>query len=121
MNDKIQLAAMGEHLAKQQQPMCLQKRVEQLEALLREAVDAGDPDNYFGRDLLSRIESALDGEAIAPPAAPEGWKLVPVKPTHDMLCVVINCGHFDVVQPEMSGKYYRAMLAAAPKFGGDDA
>lgn len=37
MNDKQQLAAMGEHLAEQQQPMCLQKRVEQLEALLRES------------------------------------------------------------------------------------
>lgn len=61
MNDKQQLAAMGEHLAEQQQPICLQKRVEQLEALLREAVDAGDADYYFGSDLLSRIESALDG------------------------------------------------------------
>lgn len=32
MNDKQQLAAMGA-----EQPICLQKRVEQLEALLREA------------------------------------------------------------------------------------
>ncbi|MGL4756183.1 MAG: hypothetical protein ACRCXB_27850 [Aeromonadaceae bacterium] len=67
-------------------------------------------------------DSVLDCMLDAKPSSePEGWQLVPVKPTHDMLCVVINCGHFDVVQPEMAGKYYRAMLAAAPKFGGDDA
>ena len=34
MNDKIQLAAMGEHLA-EQQPMCMAKRIEELEAQVR--------------------------------------------------------------------------------------
>lgn len=39
MNDKQQLAAMGEHLTEQQQPMCLQKRVEQLEGQNKLAAD----------------------------------------------------------------------------------
>lgn len=34
MNDKQQLAAMGEHLA-EQQPMCMAKRIEELEAQVR--------------------------------------------------------------------------------------
>ena len=34
MNDKKQLAAMGEHLA-EQQPMCMAKRIEELEAQAR--------------------------------------------------------------------------------------
>ena len=36
MNDKIQLAAMGEHMADQaEQPMCMAKRIEDLEAQVR--------------------------------------------------------------------------------------
>ena len=36
MNDKIQLAAMGEHMAEQAaQPMCMAKRIEELEAQVR--------------------------------------------------------------------------------------
>lgn len=35
MNDKEQLAAMGEHLA-EQQPLCMAKRIEELEAQVRE-------------------------------------------------------------------------------------
>lgn len=34
MNDKQQLAAMGEHMA-EQQPMCMAKRIEELEAQVR--------------------------------------------------------------------------------------
>lgn len=34
MNDKQQLAAMGEHLA-EQQPLCMAKRIEELEAQVR--------------------------------------------------------------------------------------
>ena len=117
MNDKQQLVAMGEHMA--EQPMCMAKRIEELEAhvrvmagLLREAGYQLKFDGYH--DLVGCIDAALSGNLPAP-EAPEGWQLVPVEPTHEMLHVVINCGHFDVVQPQMAGKYYRAMLAAAPK------
>lgn len=114
MNDKQQLAAMGEHLSEQQQPMCLQERVEQLTALLREARDMMDnqPRGFSG--MMRRIDDAIGGVMTTQQVVQDGWKLVPVEPTHDMLYVVINCGHFDVIQPEMADKYYRAMMAAAP-------
>lgn len=38
MNDKQQLAAMGEHLA-EQQPMCMAKRIEELEGQKKRAID----------------------------------------------------------------------------------
>ena len=198
MNDKQQLAAMGEHMAEQvgqSQPLCMAKRIEELEAqvrvmagLMREAgIVVSEAMPFFAdarsyrveviQGLRERIEAALIGKPQVPaetitetirtaperiwlqvgdqagdhdypfpehgdgvswcaeqvmpcevpyvradlvghvpaPAIPEGWQLVPVWPTHDMLHVVINCRHFDVVQPEMAGKYYRAMLAASPK------
>ena len=37
MNDKKQLAAMGAEMADRQQPMCMAKRIEELEGLLTEA------------------------------------------------------------------------------------
>jgi hypothetical protein len=48
-----------------------------------------------------------------PPAAPEGWKLVPAELTQEM--AVAAAPHHDVKE------YYRALLAAAPAPGGDDA
>lgn len=66
MNDKQQLAAMGEHLAEQQQPMCLQKRVEQLEALLREARDMMDNQPLGFSGMMRRIDEALDDATPAP-------------------------------------------------------
>ena len=99
MNDKIQLAAMGEHMAEQAaQPMCMAKRIEELEAqvlvmaeLLREAkgfvVQVFDSDiNYWSDNpLLLNIDAVLACEmpshADQPLAmVPEGWQLVPVVP-----------------------------------------
>ena len=76
MNDKQQLAAMGEHMAEQAaQPMCMAKRIEELEAqvlvmaeLLREAkgfvVQVFDSDiNYWSDNpLLLNIDAALVGK-----------------------------------------------------------
>ena len=86
MNDRQQLAAMGEHLAEQQQqPLCMAKRIEELEAQVR----------------------AL--------TAPEGWQLVPVEPTKDM-CEAGAIAPVKNRQSETTwiGDIYRAMLAAAP-------
>ena len=75
MNDKNQLAAMGEHLA-EQQPLCMAKRIE-LEAqvrvmagLLREAQECvvHDVVRGMGRDvesLWARIDAALAGKLLA--------------------------------------------------------
>ena len=78
MNDKQQLAAMGEHMAEQagqEQPLCMAKRIEELEGrvlvmaeLLREAkgfvVQVFDSDiNYWSDNpLLLNIDAALVGK-----------------------------------------------------------
>lgn len=94
-NDKIQLAAMGEHFA-EQQPMCMAKRIEELEAqgrvmaeLLQKArkyvTALGKPDDEVSavQMTVSRIDALLAGQVPAP-AAPEGWQLVPRMPTTEM-------------------------------------
>ena len=118
MNDKIQLAAMGEHMAEQAaQPMCMAKRIEDLEeqvrvmggALneLREFADANVWDDYERGALLAIIDAALVGK-IPTPVVPEGWQLVPVEPTEEML----DAGYF--TNHGANRGIYRAMLAAAP-------
>ena len=121
MNDKQQLAAMGEHMA--EQPMCMAKRIEELEAhvrvmagLLREAQECvvHDVVRGMGRDvesLWARIDAALAGKLPAP-AVLEGWKLVPVEPTESM--IGHGCGASVMVVSEVV-RAYGAMLAAAPK------
>lgn len=94
MNDKQQLAAMGEHLA-EQQPMCMAKRIEELEP--------GEPDGgTILRDPVGRRKSIHRSDAeramfgvhipdpvgsldeIPAPAVPEGWQMVPRMPTPEM-------------------------------------
>ena len=71
MNDKKQLAAMGEHMA--EQPLCMAKRIEELEAqarvmaeLLRDlnerivtSIPQTVSEHYRDCDLLERIDAAL--------------------------------------------------------------
>lgn len=124
MNDKQQLAAMGEHLAEQQQqPMCMAKRIEELEAqvrviagLLREArkyvTALGKPDDEVSavQMTVSRIDALLAGQVPAP-AAPEGWQLVPVEPTERMISESIDAGRFD---EDDAVFFWASMLASAP-------
>ena len=77
MNDKQQLAAMGEHMSEQAaQPMCMAKRIEELEVQVRvmaellrdlhEHIGTSIPqtvsEHYRGCDLLDRIDAALAGK-----------------------------------------------------------
>lgn len=129
MNDKNQLAAMGEHLA-DQQPLCMAKRIEELEAQVRVMADllrdlhgyigASIPqtisEHYRGCDLLERIDSALASKMPSnteQPLAmvPEGWQLVPVEPTESM--IGHGCGASVMVVSEVV-RAYGAMLASAP-------
>ncbi len=115
-NDKIQLAAMGEHLA-EQQPLCMAKRIEELEAQLAEKsikverlremnlIAMKRVDGMLDRDLeLSRLQSLMS----------EGWQLVPVVPTAYQVLVGRNA---KVTDDELCVTIYRAMLAAAPSLG----
>ena len=118
MNDKQQLAAMGEHIA--EQPMCMAKRIEELEAqvrvmagLLRETTQIVPAIGVVIDDLpvvdafLERIEAALAGKLPAP-SAPEGWQLVPVQLTPEMWDAM-NAGY---QSPACS---WQAALSTAPK------
>ena len=132
MNDKQQLAAIGEHMAEQAaQPMCMAKRIEELEAqvrvmagLLRDAKPYMDHRGGAGvkgyTKLTKDIDAALAGKLPAP-VVPEGWKLVPVVPTTEMVEAYFagkmeaqSCTHQQRAR-ERVARDYRAMLAAAPK------
>jgi len=134
MNDKKQLAAMGEHIA--EQPMCMAKRIEELEAqvrvmaeLLREAApmisgygvwihneahrDEDDAESERAFDLEERIYAALAGN-LPSATVPEGWQLVPVEPTVEISDAGARYDEENYADPTYGG-LYRAMLAAAPK------
>ncbi len=137
MGDKQQLAAMGEHMAEQagqSQPLCMAKRIEELEVQMRGLKSANlswqaeieELDAKFAavRELLreatewmedhpsmpdsSRMRAALSGK-LPEPAAPEGWQLVPVDATMAMIDAAI------LVDEDGYHAMYSAMLAAAPK------
>ena len=144
MNDKQQLAAMGaqyrltEEQAKglaermpqtgalqviDDEPMCMAKRIEELEAqvrvmaeLLRDArkyvTALGKPDDEVSavQMTVSRIDALLAGQVPAP-ASPEGWQLVPVEPTERMISESIDAGRFD---EDDAVFFWASMIAAAP-------
>ena len=71
------------------------------------------------QDALELAEEAVRAKQYANHAVPEGWQLVPVYPTSEMLDATNE--HIwgrDTDQNDMLFAY-RAMLAAAPKLGGE--
>ena len=62
----------------------------------------------------SLVEKALITKEVLPVAVPEGWKLVPIEPTRQMM----SQGHFAMAGTDR-GKFrriYIAMIAASPEF-----
>ena len=142
MNDKKQLAAMGEHMAEQagqEQPLCMAKRIEELEAqvfglksanlswqsemeeldakfaaaleLLRESTEWME--DHPAMPDSSRMRAALSGKLPAP-AVPEGWQLVPVELMTLLGSMVdLHSRRRVVLTAEMES--LAEMLAAAPK------
>jgi hypothetical protein len=58
-----------------------------------------------------QLEKAFD-KLVAQPVVPQGWKLVPIEPTDEML--VADCDLDGFVGVDDTRKLYTAMLAAAP-------
>ena len=127
MNDKQQLAAMGEHMAEQAaQPMCMAKRIEELEAQVRVLAELLRDVRrvVIWDDLNKRIDAALAGK-MPEPVMPEGWQLVPVGPTQEMILAGVAAQAEKLKRYALGGSLhpidhgmpdaYRAMLAAAPK------
>lgn len=107
------------------EPLCMAKRIEELEArvrvmagLLQEARPYMDHRGGAGvkgyTQLAKEIDSALAGN-LPIQGTPEGWQLVPVEPTQEM----VECGLMAAVYEGDSASCilasaYRAMLSAAP-------
>ena len=139
MNDKQQLAAMGaqyrltedqakglaERMPKtgalqviDDEPLCMAKRIEELEAQLAEKsikverlremnlIAMKRVDGMLDRDLeLSRLQSLMS----------EGWQLVPVHPTQEMVQAGLTTPYYSGdMDSSIIDRVYRAMLAAAP-------
>lgn len=125
MNDKQQLAAMGAEMAEQQQPMCMAKRIEELEAQVKNLTNRLAWRNTGSPNGLRRFMTQKQYDAQTPGVqkwyepiryeVPEGWQLVPVEPTEEM-CEAGANAPLKVRQAEVTwiGVIYRAMLAAAP-------
>lgn len=119
MNDKQQLAAMGAEMAEQQQqPMCMAKRIEELEVqvramaeLLRELRDGVEGEWCFPGNLDERIDAAMAGKMPAP-VAPEGLQLVPVELTGRMDLALESYLHSG---RSMRANMWKDVLSAAPK------
>lgn len=118
MNDKQQLAAMGAEMAEQQQqPLCMAKRIEELEAQVREMGDllreaTGWMDDHPAMPDSNRMHEALSGR-MPSPSAPEGWQMVPVKLTKEM-----DLAADPYAEGKLShGFMWSDMLAAAPRLG----
>lgn len=123
MNDKKQLAAMGEHLA-EQQPLCMAKRIEELEAQVEKLTNRLAWRNTGSPNGLRRFMTQKQYEAQTPGVqkwyepiryeVPEGFRLVPIEPTESMISEAIDAGRFD---EDDAVYFWAAMLAAAPKPG----
>lgn len=57
------------------------------------------------------VAECPDCDGIGKVSAQDGWKIVPIAPTEEMLCAV---DHDDCATPDAAQRAYRAMLAAAP-------
>lgn len=134
MNDKQQLAAMGEHLS-EQLPMCMAKRIEELEAQVEKLTNRMAWRNTGSPNGLRRFMTQKQYDAQTPGAqkwyepirykVPEGWQLVPVEPTPEMILAGVAAQAEKLKRYALGGSLhpidhgmpdaYRALLAAAPK------
>ena len=97
-----------------------QGAMEEVAIWKRRALEAED----LNRKFVAEINGpAYMGEPAQPaPSVPEGWKLVPIEPTPEMMLVAQKADH-DHLEHEEWLEYdgedvkrvYRAMLAAAPE------
>lgn len=118
------------------EPLCMAKRIEELESKYKAAMDVVRDlveMPYSTGGLMERLEvrerarDLLAGKLpdhiadISNMVAPEGWQLVPVVPTTEMVEAYFagkieaqSCTHQQRAR-ERVARDYRAMLAAAPK------
>ena len=133
MSDKQQLAAMGEHLA-EQQPMCMDRRIEELEAQVEKLTNRMAWRNTGSPNGLRRFMTQKQYDAQTPGVqkwyepiryeAPEDWELVPVEPTQEMILAGVAAQAEKLKRYALGGSLhpidhgmpdaYSAMIAASP-------
>lgn len=70
------------------------------------------------QDALELAGEAVRAKQVA--AVPGGWQLVPVRPTEDMVINAVMNVHFSRHDVNVGyNEIYQAMLASAPKLGGE--
>ena len=114
MNDKQQLAAMGEHMREMEE--CNQQKHSATQVMAW----AGDYEKEGGHGLIvemlkSYAESLNSSQCKPEFKVPDGWKLVPVAPTSEMT----SAGNAELAYDCCSGtadEVWPAMLAAAPEY-----
>ena len=125
MNDKQQLAAMGEHLAEQNLEMVPEYCAYPLHITTKQgstffvAVDRKSGAVHVGGDAEASDAAKTflkELGILSLVMVPEGWQLVPVVPTEEM-CEAGANAPLKVRQSEKCwiGDIYAFMLAAAPK------
>lgn len=131
MNDKQQLAAMGEHLA-EQQPMCMAKRIEELETQVEKLTNRLAWRNTGSPNGLRRFMTQKQYDAQTPGVqkhyepiryeVPEGWQLEAL----DNDCIVVRKDGVGFYVASLNAENIAStilhalasdMLAAAPKPG----
>jgi len=125
MNDKQQLAAMGEHTREIEEceHALLQKRVLHLEELVERMTNRLAWRNTGSPNGLRRFmtQKQYDAQTLGVQKwyeplqyeVPDGWQLVPVDPTKKMIDESIDAGRFD---EDDAVFFWASMLAAAPEY-----
>lgn len=90
----------------------------ELDELVAQSGEAVSPEymiNWIER--YARFESPPPLYLRAPQAVPEGWKLVPIKPTEEMCIAAREQRDYDIrrgAEFTLDSNIYHAMIAAAP-------
>lgn len=131
MNDKQQLAAMGEHMreAAECEPRITQdariggvvfKAGVKVSTVIEAAYRAADYHNEHHKPNPESIKTFIDAvmNSASDFKVPDGWKLVPIEPTDAMCYDGQQAGSTAYADPDGIAIVYlwEAMLAAAPEY-----
>ena len=109
--DKIQRAT---EIHRSMTPHQMALRIVELEDIAEIVGQSASERSKRITELQDALELAEEAVRAKQPPAPEGWMLVPVEPTMDMVSAAT---HSAVGFGTRAA--YQAMLAAAPKLGGE--
>ena len=114
MNDKQQLAAMGEHMREMEE--CNQQKHSATQVMAW----AGDYEKEGGHGLIVEMLKSYAELLTKHPCKPEfkvpdGWRLVPVDPTPEMVASC-NAWFIPLLMLPLLVAAYKTMLAAAPEY-----